>query len=120
MKALSLLRDGECKPRAGTKLVSKYAVIVVEDRDRSTALERSRAGNVPLSSTFSDFPGFFSVLGFGRGSRSQRAKPKNARISSSGSGPKYKDESANEVGCYLAVRQKTITITNCAFAGDRS
>jgi hypothetical protein len=47
VKALSLLRDGDRKPRAGTKPVSKYAVTMVADRDRSTALERSRAGNVP-------------------------------------------------------------------------
>lgn len=39
VKALGLLRDAEIKPRPGTKLVSKYAVIVVDDAatDRAVA-----------------------------------------------------------------------------------
>ena len=43
--ALSLLCEGGFKPRAGTKLVSKYAVIVVDEEQTSAAIDRLRAGN---------------------------------------------------------------------------
>jgi hypothetical protein len=46
VEALSLLKQQGFKPRAGTKLVSKYGVIVVEDEVSAPAVEHLRAGNV--------------------------------------------------------------------------
>jgi hypothetical protein len=44
VKALNLLNEKGIKLHSGTKLVSKYAVIVAEDP--SKALEHLRAGNI--------------------------------------------------------------------------
>jgi hypothetical protein len=44
VKALNLLNEKGIKLHAGTKLVTKYAVIVAEDP--SKALEHLRAGNI--------------------------------------------------------------------------
>ena len=44
VKALNLLNEKGIKLQSGTKLVSKYAVIVAEDP--SEALEHLRAGNI--------------------------------------------------------------------------
>ena len=44
MKALNLLNEKGIELYSGTKLVSKYAVIVAEDP--SKALEHLRAGNI--------------------------------------------------------------------------
>jgi hypothetical protein len=47
MRAAKLLTDAGLKLCAGTKLVSRYAVIVVEDRQSRSAIECLRAGDVP-------------------------------------------------------------------------
>jgi hypothetical protein len=47
VKALKLLSESGIKPQSGTKLVSRYAVIVVEDP--VTVAEHLRAGNIPAS-----------------------------------------------------------------------
>ncbi|MGO9606510.1 MAG: hypothetical protein ACLQAT_24485 [Candidatus Binataceae bacterium] len=46
VKALNLLENGGFKPRAGTKLVSRYAVIVVEDTAGAPAVAHLQAGQV--------------------------------------------------------------------------
>jgi hypothetical protein len=46
VKALALLADGGFKPRAGTKLVSRYAVIVVNDAESAPAVAHLRARNL--------------------------------------------------------------------------
>ena len=45
VKALNLLQEGGFKPLAGTKLVSRYAVIVVDEPSITPAVERLKAGN---------------------------------------------------------------------------
>jgi hypothetical protein len=47
VKALKLLSESGIKPQSGTKLVSKYAVIVVEDPVK--VVEHLRAVNIPAS-----------------------------------------------------------------------
>ena len=47
VRAVKLLTDAGLKPCAGTKLLSRYAVIVVEDRRSPSAIECLRAGGVP-------------------------------------------------------------------------
>ena len=47
VKALKLLSESGIKPQSGTKLVSKYAVIVVEDPVK--VVEHLRAENIPAS-----------------------------------------------------------------------
>jgi hypothetical protein len=47
VRAAKLLSDGGIKLCTGTKLVSRYAVIVVEDRQVRSAIECLRAGDVP-------------------------------------------------------------------------
>jgi hypothetical protein len=47
VKALKLLRENGIKPQSRTKLVSKYAVIVVEDPVK--VVEHLRAENIPAS-----------------------------------------------------------------------
>ncbi|MGO9606557.1 MAG: hypothetical protein ACLQAT_24725 [Candidatus Binataceae bacterium] len=49
VKALNLLRDGGFKARAGTKLLSRYAVIVVEAAAGAAALANLQAGHVAAS-----------------------------------------------------------------------
>jgi len=44
IKALNILNEHGIKPRTGTKLVSKYAVIVTEDPAK--VLEHLRGGNI--------------------------------------------------------------------------
>jgi len=44
IKALNILSQNGIKPRSGTKLVSKYAVIVTEDS--SKVIEHLQAGNI--------------------------------------------------------------------------
>jgi len=44
IKALNILNENGIKPRSGTKLVSKYAVIVTEDA--SNVLEHLRIANI--------------------------------------------------------------------------
>ena len=44
IKALNILNENGIKPRSGTKLVSKYAVIVTEDP--SKVLEHLRIANI--------------------------------------------------------------------------
>lgn len=44
VKALNILAENGIKPRSGTKLVSKYAVIVTEDPAK--VLEHLRLGNI--------------------------------------------------------------------------
>jgi hypothetical protein len=44
IKALNILNENGIKPRSGTKLVSKYAVIVTEDPLK--VLEHLRVGNI--------------------------------------------------------------------------
>jgi len=47
VRALTLLSDRGLRPIAGTKLVSKYAVIVVHEPQASSAIDCLRAGNLP-------------------------------------------------------------------------
>jgi len=47
VRALTLLSDDGLKPLPGTKLVSKYAAIVVDDRQILSAINCLRAGNLP-------------------------------------------------------------------------
>jgi hypothetical protein len=44
--ALNMLKESGFKPLPGTKLVSRYAVIVVDDPSSTPAVERLRASNV--------------------------------------------------------------------------
>ena len=46
VRALNLLQEDGFRPRAGTKLVSRYGVIVVDEPQVQSALERLRAGNM--------------------------------------------------------------------------
>ena len=46
VRAVTLLTADGLKPRAGTKLVSRYGVIVVDDAQARSAVERLRAGNM--------------------------------------------------------------------------
>jgi hypothetical protein len=47
VRAVKVLTDGGLKLLAGTKLLSRYAVIVVEDQVSLPAVECLRAGGVP-------------------------------------------------------------------------
>jgi len=47
VKALKLLSESGIKPQSGTKLVSRYAVIVVEDPVK--VVEHLQAENIPAS-----------------------------------------------------------------------
>jgi hypothetical protein len=49
IRALTLLTDNGFQPLAGTMLVSRYAVIVVDDRQVLTAIGFLRDGNLPAS-----------------------------------------------------------------------
>ena len=49
VRALTLLTDNGLRPRAGTMLVSRYAVIVVDDQQILTAIDCLRDGNLPAS-----------------------------------------------------------------------
>jgi len=46
VRALNLLKDGGFKPGAGTRLVSRYVVIVVEDAAGPPAVAYLQAGHV--------------------------------------------------------------------------
>jgi hypothetical protein len=45
-KALDLLCDGGYKPRSGTKLLSRYAVIMVDDKLFDLAVAHLRSANM--------------------------------------------------------------------------
>ena len=45
IRALNLLKQSGVQPRAGTKLVSRYAVIVVDDREVLSAATLLRASD---------------------------------------------------------------------------
>jgi hypothetical protein len=44
-----LLQESGVQPRAGTKLVSRYAVIVVDDREPLSAVARLRASDMVVA-----------------------------------------------------------------------
>ena len=46
VRAVTLLTNDGLEPRAGTKLVSRYGVIVVDEPQVQSALESLRAGNM--------------------------------------------------------------------------
>ena len=46
LRAVTLLTNGGLEPRAGTKLVSRYGVIVVDDPQVQSAIESLRAANM--------------------------------------------------------------------------
>ena len=49
VQALNLLKQDGLKPVAGTKLVSRYGVIVVDDGQIRTAIDSLRARNIPAT-----------------------------------------------------------------------
>jgi hypothetical protein len=49
VRALTLLADNGFRPLTGTMLVSRYAVIVVDDRQILAAIDFLRDGNLPAS-----------------------------------------------------------------------
>lgn len=46
VRAVTMLTNGGLEPRAGTKLVSRYGVIVVDDLKVQSAIESLRAANM--------------------------------------------------------------------------
>jgi len=49
LKALTVLHDGGFELRSGTKLTSRYAVLVVEDSAVVAAIERLASANLNVS-----------------------------------------------------------------------
>lgn len=49
LKALNLLHDGGFELRNGTKLTSRYAVLVVEDSAADPAIEKLASANLKVS-----------------------------------------------------------------------
>jgi len=49
IRALNLLKESGVQPRAGTRLVSRYAVIVVDDREALSAAALLRASDLPVA-----------------------------------------------------------------------
>ena len=47
--ALTVLHDGGIEPRSGTKLTSRYAVLVVEDSAAGPAIEKLSSENLKVS-----------------------------------------------------------------------
>jgi hypothetical protein len=50
VRAVTLLTDAGLKPCAGTKLVSRYGIIVVDDAQVHSAIERLHAANMQATS----------------------------------------------------------------------
>jgi hypothetical protein len=49
LKALTVLHDGGFELRSGTKLTSRYAVLVVEDSAAQPAIERLASANLKVA-----------------------------------------------------------------------
>ena len=49
LKALTVLREGGFEPRSGTKLTSRYAVVVIEDSAADPAVEKLTSANLKVS-----------------------------------------------------------------------
>ncbi len=49
LKALTVLREGGFEPCSGTKLTSRYAVLVVEDSAADRAIEKLASANLKVA-----------------------------------------------------------------------
>jgi len=49
LKALTVLHDGGFELRSGTKLTSRYAVLVVQDSDVAPAIEKLASANLNVT-----------------------------------------------------------------------
>ena len=49
LKALTVLHDGGFELRSGTKLTSRYAVLVVEDSAAGSAIEKLASANLKIA-----------------------------------------------------------------------
>jgi len=49
LKALTVLHDGGFELRSGTKLTSRYAVLVVEDSAAGSAIEKLASANLKVA-----------------------------------------------------------------------
>lgn len=49
LKALTVLCDGGFEPRSGTKLTSRYAVVVLEDSAADSAIEKLASADLKVS-----------------------------------------------------------------------
>ena len=49
LKALTVLHDGGFEPRSGTRLTSRYAVVVVEDSAADPVIEKLANANLKVS-----------------------------------------------------------------------
>ena len=49
LKALTVLHDGGFELRSGTKLTSRYAVLVVEDAAAGSAIEKLASANLKVA-----------------------------------------------------------------------